>query len=163
VLADDRVAFEAAIRATPEDQAPRLIYADWLDENGFEAEADRHREWAARLPAAAAWLREETSGFTTCDNYADEYYAEQEGREPLPELYRKFTFEEVVQAGHDLLDRGYYLTQMGSESMCGHFSGDKARLYWYHWEAYAARRPVFPDDIVRWYGEDPPVPFSCSC
>lgn len=34
---NDRAAFLAAIREAPDDDAPRLIYADWLDENG-EAE-----------------------------------------------------------------------------------------------------------------------------
>src|SRR5687767_11671931 len=30
----DRDAFLAAIRAAPADDAPRLVYADWLDEHG---------------------------------------------------------------------------------------------------------------------------------
>src|SRR5207302_10860256 len=35
---DEQRAFWAAIREAPEDDAPRLVYADWLDDHG---EADR--------------------------------------------------------------------------------------------------------------------------
>jgi|SRR5262245_47890266 len=36
----DAFALVAAIRAAPEDDAPRLIFADWLDENGWPARAE---------------------------------------------------------------------------------------------------------------------------
>ena len=36
----DREAFLAAIRAEPESDAPRLIYADWLDDHGEAARAE---------------------------------------------------------------------------------------------------------------------------
>jgi uncharacterized protein (TIGR02996 family) len=36
----DRAAFIAAIRAAPNDDAPRLVFADWLQENGEEGLAD---------------------------------------------------------------------------------------------------------------------------
>jgi uncharacterized protein (TIGR02996 family) len=38
MLAEERGAFWAAIREAPEDDAPRLVFADWLEEHG---EADR--------------------------------------------------------------------------------------------------------------------------
>jgi uncharacterized protein (TIGR02996 family) len=33
-------AFLQAIREAPDDDAPRLVYADWLDENGQPERAD---------------------------------------------------------------------------------------------------------------------------
>ena len=36
----DESAFLAAIRATPTDDAPRLVYADWLDEQGRYEQAE---------------------------------------------------------------------------------------------------------------------------
>jgi uncharacterized protein (TIGR02996 family) len=37
---NDEAAFMAAILAAPDDDAPRLVFADWLDERG-----DRRAEW----------------------------------------------------------------------------------------------------------------------
>ena len=46
-------AFMRAIRAAPDDDAPRLVYADWLEENGdpMRAEFIRVQCTRARLPA----------------------------------------------------------------------------------------------------------------
>lgn len=41
----DRAALLAAIKAFPEEDTPRLVFADWLDENGDE----RDRDWAALI------------------------------------------------------------------------------------------------------------------
>ncbi len=38
--ADERAGFWEAIRGAPEDDAPRLVYADWLEENGEPARAE---------------------------------------------------------------------------------------------------------------------------
>lgn len=43
-------AFEAAILAKPDDDAPRLIFADWLEEQG-----DFEYEELMRNPRAASW------------------------------------------------------------------------------------------------------------
>ena len=45
----DRDAILEAIFAAPEDDAPRLVYADWLDENGHPEQAEfvrRHIAWS---------------------------------------------------------------------------------------------------------------------
>src|SRR5262249_33903554 len=39
--ADERAAFIAAIREAPDDDAPRLVFADWLEERGDEADIAR--------------------------------------------------------------------------------------------------------------------------
>jgi uncharacterized protein (TIGR02996 family) len=64
MLTDTRQALLNAIRAQPDDDAPRLIYADWLDENGDPARAAfiRLQCEEARLPvwdpARKVWRRE---------------------------------------------------------------------------------------------------------
>jgi uncharacterized protein (TIGR02996 family) len=45
-------AFLRALAQDEDDDATRLVYADWLDEHGDHEEADRQRRW----PAARQWL-----------------------------------------------------------------------------------------------------------
>src|SRR5262245_38343099 len=40
-IADERAALIAAIREAPDDDAPRLVFADWLEERGDEADLAR--------------------------------------------------------------------------------------------------------------------------
>src|SRR5438477_13205900 len=40
IMMPDHAPFLAAIRAAPDDDAPRLIYADWLDEHGQPERAE---------------------------------------------------------------------------------------------------------------------------
>jgi uncharacterized protein (TIGR02996 family) len=50
----DREAFLADIKAaTWDDELPRLVYADWLDEHGENEEADRQRKYVPSL----RWLK----------------------------------------------------------------------------------------------------------
>jgi uncharacterized protein (TIGR02996 family) len=66
---DDRQAFLNAIAAGPwDDEAPRAIYADWLDERGEHEEADRQREHVA----AERWLR------AFARKHFNDYYGEEE-------------------------------------------------------------------------------------
>lgn len=57
---NDRAALYAAICADPDDDTPRLVFADWLDEHGeakraayIRAHVERHRRENADTPAAA--------------------------------------------------------------------------------------------------------------
>jgi uncharacterized protein (TIGR02996 family) len=49
---NERKAFLKALAQNEDDTPTRLVYADWLDENGEHEEADRQRKW----PAAKQWL-----------------------------------------------------------------------------------------------------------
>lgn len=52
---DDREAFLKTIEAGPwDDELPRLVFADWLDERGEHEEADRQRKYVP----SERWLRE---------------------------------------------------------------------------------------------------------
>jgi uncharacterized protein (TIGR02996 family) len=62
-----RDGFLKALAVNEDDTQTRLVYADWLDENGEHEEADRQRKW----PAAKAWLREFCG---EKDDDADAYY-----------------------------------------------------------------------------------------
>ena len=44
---DERQQFLDAIAAAPEDEAPKKVYADWLDERGEHDEATAYRGWTA--------------------------------------------------------------------------------------------------------------------
>jgi uncharacterized protein (TIGR02996 family) len=46
-MSRERNAFLKAIEADPLDEVRRLVFADWLQENGEEDEADRQRAWVA--------------------------------------------------------------------------------------------------------------------
>jgi uncharacterized protein (TIGR02996 family) len=49
---NEQNAFLKALAENEDDTPTRLVYADWLDEQGEHEEADRQRKW----PAAKAWL-----------------------------------------------------------------------------------------------------------
>src|SRR5262245_14035787 len=53
-------AFLAAIRANPDDEAPRLVYADWLEERG-----DARAEFI-RLQAALSRLAPHSDEYAVC-------------------------------------------------------------------------------------------------
>jgi uncharacterized protein (TIGR02996 family) len=49
---NEQNAFLKALEENEDDTVTRLVYADWLDENGEHDEADRQRKW----PAAKEWF-----------------------------------------------------------------------------------------------------------
>src|SRR5581483_7143335 len=106
--AADRAAFLRAIADHPDDDLPRLVYADWLDEHGDPARAEFIRVQCAlaRLPAgdtrAAALARREAELLT--DHQAD-------WLRPLAGLaggakFRRGFVEEVTVETAVFLDRG---------------------------------------------------------
>lgn len=54
----DRIAFENALVLNKYDQTTRLIFADWLEEYGFDDEAVFHREWTKEWQKSKDWLEE---------------------------------------------------------------------------------------------------------
>src|SRR5262245_23624852 len=50
----EKQAFEEAIRENPRDFSIRYIFADWLEEHGYDEEAERQR----RYETSWHWLRE---------------------------------------------------------------------------------------------------------
>jgi len=58
----DAVAFIAAIHAAPDDAAPRLVYADWLDDNGEAGLADLIRRMCRVPTYEFKWSRRAQHG-----------------------------------------------------------------------------------------------------
>jgi uncharacterized protein (TIGR02996 family) len=69
-----RDAFLKALAENENDTTTRLVFADWLDEQGEHEEADRQRKW----PAAKEWL------VRLCNEDAS---------------YRPFSYEELIEFG----------------------------------------------------------------
>jgi uncharacterized protein (TIGR02996 family) len=81
---DDRQAFLNAIAAARwDDEAPRAVYADWLDERGEHEEADRQRKFVA----AERWLR----GFANLHD-RDFYGDEDDQEDNLDSAYGKLMY-----------------------------------------------------------------------
>lgn len=56
-MESDRDAFMAAIAANPLDDGLRAIFADWLEEHGEDAEAEKQRKWPQTREESKVWLR----------------------------------------------------------------------------------------------------------
>lgn len=125
-MTDHRKAFEDAIKENPHDSSPRLIFADWLEENGFDDESQEQRRRSTKeWMDADKWMHEFASMCgSTCRNYNeiwDTYFEEIHGlnwnREEDREEYQRasirahekkivspITYEECIQAGHNYLN-----------------------------------------------------------
>jgi uncharacterized protein (TIGR02996 family) len=89
----DREGFLRAIEQDPDDETTRLVFADWLDEQGEYDEATRQRQ----IPAARRWLAD--FGKDMAGPYGDE----EEDR-----LYGNgLSVEQLVEIAVGCLDRGH--------------------------------------------------------
>jgi uncharacterized protein (TIGR02996 family) len=175
---EHRKQFEALLRENPYDAGTHFVYADWLEENGFDDESAWQRSWTPERQRAEDWLRDfaQKCG-QTCENYAEgsnRYWkaydkwkeSGRKGPEPkysdfsVSERWREITYEDVVQAGHDYTDKEDYWVQMGSETARDLMSDEAVRTeYWRCWELVTGRK-------FKQNEEDPwdrTSPFSCSC
>jgi uncharacterized protein (TIGR02996 family) len=138
----DRLAFLAAIAAAPGDYLRRQVYADWLDEHDEPAEADRQRAYEA----AEMWLKDFAER-------AGETYGYGNRRE---DRYYPITYEDVVEAGRNFVERGEYFTQFGETTAQDLMYDDATREeFWRHWSVVTGVE--VPDR--RRSGRV----FSCSC
>jgi uncharacterized protein (TIGR02996 family) len=144
----EREAFLAALKANEDDVTTRLVYADWLDENGEHEEADRQRKW----PAAKQWLLQ----FLKWINYEDEEFDEQ-----TQEFKGKGTFsgphtyKDAIQAGYDAVaGRGY---TFGSDAGAEFFweGESNSEEFFRNWSIVTGV-PV-PQSVI----DNPP--FRCAC
>lgn len=56
---DEKAAFETAIAENPYDGVTRKVFADWLEEHGFDDAAVLQREWTAeKMRAAEKYVRD---------------------------------------------------------------------------------------------------------
>ncbi|HJZ56810.1 MAG TPA: TIGR02996 domain-containing protein [Gemmataceae bacterium] len=124
----EREAFLAALAANEDDITTRLVYADWLDENGDHEEADRQRKW----PAAKQWLVA----------FAKRFSSEKEDAEQKTPSYRTLTesdaycipittFRMLIEMGHYGLSAGY-IDCANNDRLCDELRADDAD-FWKNW------------------------------
>lgn len=98
---DDRQAFLDALKKNEDDVATRMIYADWLEENGEDDEAERQRKW----PAAKRWLQDFRRSINReggeWDEESDKWLGN--GTYELPHSYA-----DIIEAGHLLAAGEFY-------------------------------------------------------
>lgn len=144
---NDQEAFLAHIASCPwDDEIPRLIYADWLEEHDMLEEALRQRQYVP----AERWLRDFARQCgDTFPNYGindiDNFNSAEE-----------ITYEMVVQAGRDFIDNGNYFIQIGRKTAQNLMSNEKiSGAYWKNWEIVTGIK-VTDDDRDS-------VVFFCTC
>lgn len=138
---NERDAFLQALAENEDDTLTRLVYADWLDEQGEHEEADRQRKW----PAAKAWLVE----FCRVNNPTPE--DEDPYEWPMP-------YEELLERGRHAVedaDNEWFGFSCGNNmTMCDALR-DNSKEFWENWSIVTGI-PLPFDGQVKGY-------FSCAC
>lgn len=150
----DRAAFEAALLVDPDDEAPHKIFADWLDENGFEDEANYHRRWTVELREAEQWMAKFAEG------HSKGYWEWDDGDVDMGE---KYTAEELIGyatnyvEGNRKTKYGWWgHTQQGDDSLRSDMFEDETReKFWRCWELITGKSLIG--------NEKDNSPFGCSC
>lgn len=169
---EQRAAFVRALEANPDDDACRLVFADFLDEHDEPEEADRMRRWRASKDWMVAFAAEYGG---TGEGYSPRQIRDWEMDEDVGEDWRPTDWEELVKAAADYKRTGDHFTQIGHEDL-RNFGNvpENRRLFWDHWEVltgdkrptqdpWLAANPGF--DRLDGEADDPNghSPFSCSC
>ncbi len=140
----ERQAFLDAITADRYDQATRLVYADWCNEYGLDAEAEEQRRWTPEWQRAWDWFEKLA---------ADMNAAHGPG---IP-----ITVEELLEAGTKstdpkLLKRGEEGRIVGDDLRFGlrdwYDTEDNRIEYWNNWET-VTRKKVDTGDPGFWNRE----------
>jgi uncharacterized protein (TIGR02996 family) len=85
---DEKAAFEKAIEEDPYDGTTHKVFADWLEEHGFDDEALLQREWTPeKMRAAEKWMKEYAAACSEPDYY-------------------ELTVEKLIDGAHRYLDTG---------------------------------------------------------
>lgn len=156
----DEQAMLAAVRDTPNDQTPRLAYADWLDEHDRPEDATRMRNWAAARAWVDGWLkainyREVIRGSDGKPVYDDATYDYKYVDDP-ESLGYPHTFSTFVEAGIAALVEGGY--SFNSDDGADWFRAAPDSRYREFFDNWTVITGVTVRDHAL---ED--VSFSCSC
>jgi uncharacterized protein (TIGR02996 family) len=134
---NEREPFLKALEENEDDTPTRLVYADWLDDNGEHEEADRQRKW----PAAKEWLvrffREHDEG---------DYYGQLKFYEDLIRLGRK--------AVEEADERGIVLDCGSNQGMCDALRANSGE-FWKNWSIVTGI--AMPQNVEE------KAYFSCAC
>jgi uncharacterized protein (TIGR02996 family) len=133
-------AFLKMLAQDEDDTTTRLVYADWLDEQGEHEEADRQRKW----PAAKEWLVR----FCRVNNPADD-------QDP-DEWF--ISYETLLELGRSAVeeadDQGFGFSCGNNMSMCDALRANP-REFWENWSIVTGI--PLPQDFETKSG------FSCAC
>jgi uncharacterized protein (TIGR02996 family) len=135
-----RDAFLKALAENEDDISLRLVYSDWLDEQGEHEEADRQRQW----PAAKAWLVQ----FCREHNWEG-------GKESD---WGFISYRELIELGRQAIaeatDWGPVIDCGPNEDMCDALRAGR-REFWKNWSIVTGI-PVPPEEAENSH-------FGCSC
>lgn len=128
--------FLKAIQEDRYDRTTRLAYADWLEENGFDDEAEEQRNWSEERERSIEYLENFAKG--CYDAYDDD-----------GEHTNALTYQELIEAAEAwITKREYY--RLGTTSY-----NDANEEFWDHFDRATGRNTK--DSRQRGYF------FSCSC
>jgi uncharacterized protein (TIGR02996 family) len=136
----ERDAFLKALAKNEDDTTTRLVYADWLDEQGEHEEADRQRKW----PAAKEWLVKLCEANNPSDEQdPDEWF---------------ISYETLLELGQEAIERGsrdgYWFSCGNNMAMCDALR-ENCGEFWKNWSIVTGI-PVPPDAEEK-------SGFSCAC
>jgi uncharacterized protein (TIGR02996 family) len=139
----DEFALLAAIRAHPEEDTPRLVYADWLDEQGGESNTDRAEYIRLEIDFARAFPEKRWSKAKDearkrprqlfakhCRDWYPELYGRKNilrGGRAYPSVARGFPYRLLCQSAK-LLDIGERVMQLAPITVVGFRSFDDGAL-----------------------------------
>jgi uncharacterized protein (TIGR02996 family) len=135
-----RDVFLRALGKNEDDTMTRLVYADWLDEQGEPEEADRQRKWTA----AKAWL------VKLCQDYNE--YPDYEMFISYPVLI-DLAWEAVEEA--EIFQEPVRIHCCNNMNMCDALRSNH-REFWKNWSIVTGLRA--PPDVEDGFGQ-----FSCGC
>jgi uncharacterized protein (TIGR02996 family) len=143
--ADTRAGFLKALAADEDDEAARLIYADFLEENGEVEEAERQRAWTK----AKAWI------VRLCRTSEDDDEDDGYGTLDYHRLMRRAAEAVGQGAGRDRngISRGYI--QFGDDERLQDAVRAQKDEFWRHWSTVTGI--VLPPGFVEACG------YSCAC
>lgn len=146
--------------------ATHQIFADWLEENGYDDEATLHRKFTPKYQKAEDFMYDlaEKAGGTCVSGYGtSRYNRETREVEQGQEIWEPITYEMLIKAGHDFVDHGEYFVQIGSETLRNlMYQDDIAERYWESWAILTGRNKYKKLGKGRSHSHDS-NPFSCSC
>jgi uncharacterized protein (TIGR02996 family) len=102
----EKAAFEQAIAENPYDDVTRKVFADWLEEHGFDDEAVLQREWTVEKHKDAVAFMERYADLLSEAPYEDE----------SDNRSYEVTAAEVLAAAHGCLDGSGYGIGLGFDT-----------------------------------------------
>lgn len=170
-MMDARQTFLEQIAEDDMNEESHLVYADWLEENGEDEEADRQRKYVP----AKQWIIDLCERL--CNNRAKkikeymedwpEDYEDQTLEEACDNYYDKITYDELMEIATEAIEKNPdkpwigngHMNWGGKESIMNDFSndyspGEQVKEFWKNWEIVTGLQG--PEDPLS-------VGYSCAC